>query len=190
MSIEQHLKELAEAVKANTEALMATVAQRSELVKKAENLAAKTVTAEAKPAKVKAAEAPKAKPENNASTLRTRFGAFLSVTNATEKENRMGLVEAMLDRYGVAKATEISEDDTPKVLSILDKAEKGVYPSWFTPEPAEDEEDEDEKPAAKAKKKKAVDDDDEDEDEDDKPVAKAKKKKTVVADDEDEDDEE
>jgi hypothetical protein len=58
------------------------------------------------------------------------FGAYLGVKDADERKERKANVKAIIDHYGVAKATEIDESDFDEALSFLQSYVNGEEPDF------------------------------------------------------------
>lgn len=119
MSLEDKIDALTKAVEANTAALTKIGA------------AAKPAAASGggKPAAAKPAASAKPKAPT-IDDLRTKFGAYLSVKDADERETRKGHVQAINDYFGVAKVTELDAANYAEALAYLAQYEKGETPEF------------------------------------------------------------
>lgn len=132
MSLEAAIKELTEAVKANTAALGGKAPAKTSTKTDDEDEAPK------KPAG-KPAGKPSGKKAPTVEDIAKRFGAYLTGKTGTDKKTAAKNVTKIVQHYDVERVSEVDPDEFPTVLAMLDKFEAGEDPF----EDGEEEEDED-----------------------------------------------
>ncbi len=90
----------------------------------------------AKPAAAK--PNPAAKKAVTLDTIKERFGAYLAVENKAERKARIANVQAIVDHFGVEKASALGEENWVEALGYLTKYEAGEEPE-FSNEGGEEE---------------------------------------------------
>ena len=147
MSLESAIAELTTELKRNSALLEASNAGRDKAIKAATDLSGKVTgrppgAADKAPRKT-AADKKKGPPTEQ--DIRTVFGGYMSVEDPAEREKRKTFVKSILDHLGVAKATEIAEEDRAKAIAWVEQkaAGKKVNFSEGEDEPADEEGDED-----------------------------------------------
>jgi hypothetical protein len=144
MSLEKAIEALTVAVAHNSsllEKMMAGAASKAVAAATMTAAQAEAVTkpaaAAAKPAAAKAAKAPKAPTEED---LRNSFGGYLSVKDKADREERKENVGKILAHFGVAKATEIAEENRAEAIKAVQTLEAGDTPDFFEAEEAGEDE--------------------------------------------------
>lgn len=133
MSLEAAIKELTEAVKANTAALSGKAPAKS-------TESAPSGKAD-KPASGKpSGKASGGKKKTTVETVAARFGAYLGGKTGTDKKTAAANVRRIVEHYEVDRVSEVDEDQFDELLAMLDKFEAGEDP--FDDEDGEEDEDE------------------------------------------------
>lgn len=146
MSLEQAIKELTVQVTRQNDNLEKMLATAS---------ASKTATADVKtpaktPAKAAAAKTPAKTPAKAAAKKTTvddiakAFGGYLKTGDSEAREAAKANVKSIVDYFGVAKATAISEDDWAEALGYLAQFEAGEEVEFSGGEEGGEEEEEEE----------------------------------------------
>jgi hypothetical protein len=82
---------------------------------------------------------PAGKKKTTVDDIAEAFGAYLGVKDADERKERKANVKAIIDHYGVAKATEIDESDFDEALVFLQNYVDGEEPDFGEGGGGEDE---------------------------------------------------
>lgn len=127
MSLESAIAELTTELKKNNALLEAANAGRDKALKAASEISGKVTgrppgAADKEPRK-KAGDKKKGPPTEQ--DIRTVFGGYMSVEDPAEREKRKTFVKSILDHLGVAKATEIAEEDRAKAIAWVEQKAAG-----------------------------------------------------------------
>lgn len=133
MSLEAALNENTATMKQLIAVLEASNASRAEALAKIETLPAADKATRARTTKTETAAAsppppppPPAAPKTiSGEDLLAKFGEYLGVDDAAEREKRKEFVKALLNEIGVSRASEIAEEDRPRALDLLTRKIKG-----------------------------------------------------------------
>lgn len=138
MSIEVTLKELTEALKANTAALLsaggstggATGGATAEEGKTTKPAAAGKTTKPAagkttKPAAKPAAEESESEGEVDLDKVKDVFGGFLKIDDEKKRALRKKFAGTLLEQYGVAKASDLDPQDYAEAVDFIERALAG-----------------------------------------------------------------
>ena len=134
MSIEVTLKELSEALKANTAALLsaggATGGATAEEGKTTKPAAAGKTTKPAagkttKPAAKPAAEESESEGEVDLDKVKEVFGGFLKIDDEKKRALRKKFAGTLLEQYGVAKASDLDPQDYAEAVGFIERALAG-----------------------------------------------------------------
>lgn len=121
MSLEAAIEKLTAAVEANTAAIKGGKASPA-------SAADKAIEAEAKRA---AGTKPAARTKKvTLDTIKERFGGYLGIEDKAERKERIGHVQAIVDHFGVAKASDLEEGDWAEALAFLKQYEDGETPDF------------------------------------------------------------
>ena len=131
MSIEESLAKLTSAVEANTAVLTKLLASGG----KPATAPATPATPAEKPATAKKADKPA---ELTEEAFRKAFGDFLGVSDKGLKETRKTQVSAILQHFGVAKATEIPAENRAEAVGYVKALLAGQTPAFMNEEAADD----------------------------------------------------
>jgi hypothetical protein len=126
MSLEAAIEKLTAAVEANTAALKAGGGGKAS----AASAADKAIEAEAKRATGAKAAAKPASKKVTLDTIKERFGSYLGVEDKAERKTRIGHVQAIVDHFGVSKASELEEENWAEALAFLKQYEDGEEPDF------------------------------------------------------------
>lgn len=119
---------LEEALAANTAAIKEQTAFLKSLQGKGGDAAAGAGKAAAgKPAGGKPAGAKKV----TLDTIKERFGAFLGIEDKKKRAKRIEQVGAMMEHFGVERATLLEEEQWKEALGYLDQLEAGETPDYM-----------------------------------------------------------
>lgn len=140
MSLEAAIKELTEAVKANTAALGGKAPAKASTKSDDDDEAPKKPAA-GKPGAGKAGGKPSGKKAPTVEDIAKRFGAYLTGKTGTDKKTAAKNVTKIVEHYDVERVSEVDPDEFPALLAMLDKFEAGENP--FEDEDGEEDEDED-----------------------------------------------
>lgn len=119
MSLEKAIAELTLALQENTAALQGS--GKATATKTTETAAKTTAAAKAKPA-AKAAKGP------TLDTIKKRFGEYLGIEDKAERKERITHVSAIVSHFGVAKASDLEEENWVEALDLLAQYEAGEDP--------------------------------------------------------------
>lgn len=122
MSLEAAIEKLTAAVEANTAALKAGGGKAT-----AATAADKAIEAEAK--RATSTRKPAAK-KVTLDTIKERFGGYLGIEDKAERKERIGHVQTIVDHFGVAKASELEEENWAEALAFLKQYEDGETPDF------------------------------------------------------------
>ena len=87
----------------------------------------------ARAAGAKAGTKPAGKPAAKKVTLDTikeRFGGYLGIEDKAERKARIANVQAIVDHFGVSKASELEEENWAEALAFLKQYEDGEEPDF------------------------------------------------------------
>jgi len=73
--------------------------------------------------------------------VREAFGTYMGVDDAAERDARKVYVKKILEKFGVGKATEITEGNRAEAIALVKQLTAGEVPAEFADEAAEEEED-------------------------------------------------
>lgn len=122
MSIDAKIDELIAALNANTAALKGGKVSTADKAIEAE-------AARAAGAKTTAAKKPTTK-KVTLDTIKERFGGYLGIEDKAERKARIANVQAIVDHFGVAKASELEEENWAEALAFLKQYEEGEEPDF------------------------------------------------------------
>ena len=128
MALEDRMEALTKALDRNSTALEAILAAGGSKAPAADK-AADTKAADPKPPKPE--KKPKVPTDDD---IRSAFGAYLSVKDKGERETRKDNVKAIVDHFGVGKATEIAAESRAEALAYLKQFEAGEKPNFMAEE--------------------------------------------------------
>ena len=135
MSLEEAIRENTEAVKALT-AAMKGGAKASAADAAIEKEAARATGAKASGGK----PAPSSKKKAvTLDTIKERFGGYLGVEDKAERKARIANVQAIVDHFGVSKASELEEENWAEALAFLAQYEAGEEPDFGGDEGGDDD---------------------------------------------------
>lgn len=99
---------------------------------KAAGASSAKASSESKPASGAKASTGKAggKKKTTVDDIAEAFGAYLGIKDKAEREVRKANVKAIVDHFGVAKATEIDADDFDQALAFLQQYIDGEEPDF------------------------------------------------------------
>ncbi len=123
MSLEAAIEKLTAAVEANTAALKGGKVSAADKAIEAE--AARAAGA----GKTTAAKKPAAK-KVTLDTIKERFGGYLGIEDKAERKARIANVQAIVDHFGAAKASELEEENWAEALAFLKQYEDGEEPDF------------------------------------------------------------
>ena len=123
MSLEAAIEKLTAAVEANTAALKAGGGKVT-----AATAADKAIEAEAK--RAAGAKKPAAAKKVTLDTIKERFGGYLGIEDKAERKQRIANVQAIVDHFGVSKASELEEENWAEALAFLKQYEDGEEPDF------------------------------------------------------------
>ena len=124
MSLEAAIEKLTAAVEANTAALKAGGKVT------AGSAADKAIEAEAKRAAGSKPATRAASKKVTLDTIKERFGGYLGIEDKAERKERIGHVQSIVDHFGVAKASELEEENWAEALAFLKQYEDGETPDF------------------------------------------------------------
>ncbi len=141
MALEDKMDALTKALDRNSSALEAILAKGPPKADAGTGAAAGATAGAAGTTSTKAAgkgstKAPKAPTEED---LRNAFGGYLSVKDKAERETRKANVTAIIEHFGVSKATEIPQENWAEAIGYVKTFEKGETPNFMNEEGAGDE---------------------------------------------------
>lgn len=122
MSLEAAIEKLTAAVEANTAALKGGKASAADKAIEAE-------AARAAGAKGSTAKKPTTK-KVTLDTIKERFGGYLGIEDKAERKARIANVQAIVDHFGVSKASELEEENWAEALAFLKQYEDGEEPDF------------------------------------------------------------
>lgn len=131
MSLEAAIDKLTAAVEANTAALTGgkvSSADKAIAAEAARAAGAKTTTTK-KPTTKKV----------TLDTIKERFGGYLGVEDKAERKQRIANVTAIVEHFGVAKASELEEENWAEALAFLKTYEDGEEPDFGGDDGGDDE---------------------------------------------------
>ena len=121
MSLEEALAANTAAIKELTAAMKGGKVSAADKAIEAE--AARATGAKAKPAAAKAKKV-------TLDTIKERFGGYLGIEDKAERKARIANVQAIVDHFGVAKASELEEENWAEALAFLKQYEDGEEPDF------------------------------------------------------------
>ena len=125
MSLEERLAENTAALKANTAALLGKAAPAASASDKMINKAAAD-----KVAKDETKAAPAKTKKITLDSIKEAFGGYLAVEDKKVRKERIGHVQAIVDHFGVSKASELEEDNWVEALGYLKQYQAGETPNF------------------------------------------------------------
>lgn len=137
MSLEEALAENTAAVKALTAALKGgkvTAGSAADAAIEKEAARAAGAKAGGKPAAAKAKKV-------TLDTIKERFGGYLGIEDKAERKARIANVQAIVDHFGVSKASELEEENWAEALGYLKQFEDGETPDFMDEGGGEDGDD-------------------------------------------------
>lgn len=125
MSLEAAIEKLTAAVEANTAAIKGGGGKASSA-----SAADKAIEAEAKRAASSKPATRAASKKVTLDTIKERFGGYLGIEDKAERKERIGHVQSIVDHFGVAKASELEEENWAEALAFLKQYEDGETPDF------------------------------------------------------------